>query len=183
MAALVIAVVGPSGAGKDTLIAALQAARPGLRAARRVITRPEQAGGEPFEGVSEAVFAQREAEGAFALCWDAHGLRYGIPRAALEEGAVLVNLSRKVLAEAQARFAPRFVVLNVTASPAILAKRLAGRGREDEEDIAARIARADTPLPAGLPAVGIDNGGALEDSLAQAVAAIDAARERVGHDG
>ncbi|MBC7181481.1 MAG: phosphonate metabolism protein/1,5-bisphosphokinase (PRPP-forming) PhnN, partial [Roseovarius sp.] len=53
------AVVGPSGAGKDTLIDAARAARPDLQVIRRVITRPEALGGEDFEGVSEVEFDRR----------------------------------------------------------------------------------------------------------------------------
>ena len=51
-----IAVVGPSGAGKDTLIEAARRARPDLLIVRRVITRPTESGGEDFEGVTEAEF-------------------------------------------------------------------------------------------------------------------------------
>ena len=67
MAGRLFAIVGPSGGGKDTLMAAAQTARPGLHLARRVITRPETAGGEPFEGVGAEEFARRAASGAFAL--------------------------------------------------------------------------------------------------------------------
>ena len=63
----VFAIVGPSGAGKDTLLAGALAARPDLVLVRRVITRPTEAGGEDFDGVTEAVFAQRLAAGDFAL--------------------------------------------------------------------------------------------------------------------
>ena len=41
----IFAVVGPSGAGKDTLMAAAARARPDLHIVRRVITRPATAGG------------------------------------------------------------------------------------------------------------------------------------------
>ena len=46
----------PSGAGKDNLIEAARHARPDLVIVRRVITRPESAGGEAFTGVTEAEF-------------------------------------------------------------------------------------------------------------------------------
>ena len=65
-------VVGPSGAGKDTLMAAA-AARPGVALVRRVITRPAAAGGEDFDGVTPAEFARRRAACDFALDWQAHG--------------------------------------------------------------------------------------------------------------
>ncbi len=41
---MITAIVGPSGAGKDTLIRGALAARPDLRLIRRVITRPTEAG-------------------------------------------------------------------------------------------------------------------------------------------
>ena len=78
---MIFAVVGPSGAGKDTLIQGALAARPDLRLVRRVITRPTDAGGEDFEGVTEDDFAARRRAGDFALHWQAHGLSYGIPKA------------------------------------------------------------------------------------------------------
>jgi ribose 1,5-bisphosphokinase len=145
----VFAIVGPSGAGKDTLIAGALAARPDLRAVRRVITRPETAGGEDFEGVSAQEFVRRVNAGAFALHWQAHGLSYGIPAQALTEGVVLFNGSRAALAQAAVQF-PELVVIVVTAPPEILAQRLVARGRERDSDIAARLARADQDLPQGL---------------------------------
>ena len=43
MSGRLFAIVGPSGAGKDTLIQGALAARPGLSVVRRVITRPTSA--------------------------------------------------------------------------------------------------------------------------------------------
>lgn len=179
MTGRIFAIVGPSGAGKDTLMAAARARRPSLHLARRVITRPETAGGEPFEGVTEAEFARRVANGAFALHWGAHGLRYGIPADALDTRAdVLFNASRSALAEA-ARVFPGLVVLNVTASPEVLAQRLAARGRETPAQIAARLARADRPLPPGLRVIEIDNSGRIEEATDALLAALDNEREEV----
>ena len=74
------AVVGASGVGKDTIMAALAEARPELHWVRRAITRPSHEGDEPFETVSEAEFQSRLDDGAFALHWTAHGLSYGVPK-------------------------------------------------------------------------------------------------------
>ncbi|MFN6976595.1 MAG: phosphonate metabolism protein/1,5-bisphosphokinase (PRPP-forming) PhnN [Gemmobacter sp.] len=175
MTGRLFAVVGPSGAGKDTLLSAAAAARPDLAIARRVITRPEAAGGEPFEGVSEAEFAARAARGEFALTWAAHGLHYGIPAsidADLAAGRdVAFNGSRAVLAEAAARY-PALVVILVTAPVPVLAARLAARGRESEADIAARLTRAGFALPGGLTLRRVDNGGALDAGIAAFLAAL-----------
>ena len=170
-----IAVVGPSGVGKDSVMAALAEARPDLFLARRAITRPSEAGGEDFDGIDENTFLRLEAEGAFALSWAAHGLRYGIPIAAdmaLAEGRdVLANLSRAVLTEAKLRF-DRFEVLSLTAAPEVLAARLRGRGRESEAEITARLARAERVLPDHIAAIEIDNSGPLKQTVAQALAAL-----------
>lgn len=172
------AVVGPSGVGKDTLMQAARAARPGIVLARRVITRPPEAGGEEFEGVSEADFARRLAAGEFVLHWRAHGLRYGVPatvRADLAAGRdVLFNGSRAGLAEAAAAF-PALRVLLITARAEVLAARLAARGREAADQIAGRLARSGLALPglpAGVPVQEIDNSGALEGAVAALLAAL-----------
>lgn len=168
----VFAVVGPSGAGKDTLIEGALAARPDLRRVRRVITRPSLAGGEDFEGVTEAEFALREARGDFALDWEAHGLRYGIPRAQVEgPGDVIFNGSRAALPLALRVF-PGLRVILITAPDAVLADRLARRGRERAEDIRDRLARAAFVLPRGIAAVTVVNDGPPERGIARLLAAL-----------
>lgn len=159
-----IAFVGPSGVGKDSLMEAL-AARHGLRQVRRVITRPSDAGGEAFEGVSEAEFTQRAAAGQFALSWQAHGLQYGIPHAQIGgDEDRLINLSRAVLPEAQTLW-PTLVVILVTAPPDILRARLLQRGREDAAEVDRRLARASQPMPEGVRYTELSNAGTLEQSL------------------
>jgi ribose 1,5-bisphosphokinase len=126
-----ILVVGPSGAGKDTL---LDAARARLASEgrfvfpRRMITRPPAAGGEDHIALSPDDFEAKRGAGAFALSWQAHGLCYGIPaeiEADLAAGRhVVVNVSRGVIAAAAERFAPVGVII-VTAPPA----RPRGRSR------------------------------------------------------
>jgi phosphonate metabolism protein PhnN/1,5-bisphosphokinase (PRPP-forming) len=148
---MLVLVVGPSGAGKDTLLSMARQALTGdsrFRFARRAITRPADAGGEDHEALSEASFVQRN----FALRWRAHGLHYGIPldiTGDLARGVVVVaNVSRGIIAQAASRFSVR--VIEVTAPPEVLARRLAERGRETADDVARRLAR-DVPLPEHIP--------------------------------
>jgi phosphonate metabolism protein PhnN/1,5-bisphosphokinase (PRPP-forming) len=155
-----VLVVGPSGAGKDTLLDGARAALAGdprFTFVRRAITRPAAAGGEAHEALHERDFAARDIEGAFALSWRANGLRYGLPRASIAQvigrgDCAVANASRGVVDEARLVFATLRVVL-VTASPDKLARRLAGRGRETEEDIAARLIRAGAFDPTGCDVV------------------------------
>ena len=74
-----IAVVGPSGVGKDSVMAGLVLRRTKLQLVRWMITRSANVGGEAFDAVIEQEFAQHVANQTFVLHWQAHGLRYGIP--------------------------------------------------------------------------------------------------------
>ncbi|MCA3366109.1 MAG: phosphonate metabolism protein/1,5-bisphosphokinase (PRPP-forming) PhnN [Roseomonas sp.] len=176
---MLIAVVGPSGAGKDTLMAATRAALTQdsrFRFVRRAITRPADAGGEDHEALTEAAFAERRAAGGFALAWEAHGLRYGIPRDIEADMAtrrvVIANLSRAALPEAGARY--RLRVLNITAPIELLAARLAMRGRESAADIAARLAR-EVALPDGLDIERVINDADVAEGVARVLAVLNRA--------
>lgn len=173
-----IALVGPSGVGKDSVMAGLCDALPGLRPVRRVTTRAAGLTGEEYVAVSPAAFDAMVAGRAFAIHWEAHGLRYGISAGVKEdlaEGADCVaNVSRGALCEAAATF-PRLKVLNITARPDTLARRLAMRGRETEGEIATRLARRPPPLPRGLDVIALPNDGPLSATIALAVAALQPA--------
>lgn len=171
-------VVGPSGAGKDTLIDGARAAladNPDFVFARRAITRPQDAGGEDHEEISEEAFAERRDASGFMLYWDAHGLKYGIPASYVDDLTagrnVIVNVSRGEIGEAIARFYP-VMVLEISASPEILAERLANRGRETADDIAARLARDAAKIPADAPRTTILNDGTVEDGIARVLDAL-----------
>ncbi len=169
---MIFAIVGPSGAGKDTLIAGAMRARPDLRLVRRVITRPSDAGGEDFDGVTEAEFAARMTRGDFAVDWQAHGLSYGIPRDQLAApGDILFNGSRAAL-PVSARILPGLRTILVTAPATLLAARLAARGREAGDDITQRLSRASFALPAGITAITVMNDGTTEQGIARLLAAL-----------
>lgn len=165
-----IAVVGPSGAGKDTLMREAAATRPDIRLVQRAITRPADQSSEDFEPVSEAEFQRLSKAGQFRLSWQAHGLSYGVPHIT-EPGIWLMNLSRRMLPEVAATRAA-LGVIHVTANPAVLAARLADRGRETQDDIAARISRPTAFDSAGLPTITVDNSGALASAKAAFLAAV-----------
>ncbi|PWS36833.1 phosphonate metabolism protein/1,5-bisphosphokinase (PRPP-forming) PhnN [Falsiroseomonas bella] len=153
---------------------------PRIRFACRVITRPAEAGGEDHVPATEEEFARLREAGGFALWWQAHGLSYGIPvhqAAGIGQGFVIVaNLSRGVLQDAATRFP--LMVLEITAPAAVLAARLAERGREAAEDVARRLAR-EAALPPGLTVHQVMNDGPREQGIAQVVAALRSAANAV----
>lgn len=175
-------VVGPSGAGKDTLIAGARvqlADDTGFVFPRREITRPADAGGEDHVAVAPDVFASRLAGGCYFLAWQAHGLSYGVPAAIAEDleagRTVVINVSRTVVASARARFAS-VQVINITAPAETLAARLASRGRETEMDISQRIARAAHVALAGEDVVELVNGSDVETGVRRLIEILRSSR-------
>lgn len=159
-----VLIVGPSGAGKDTLIDYAKGRlqhESRIHFVRRVITRPASVG-EDHEPVSAAVFDQYVEGGAFALHWEAHGLQYGLPGIVdhwLAQGHVVVaNGSRAILPMARHRYTGLQIV-HITASQSVLQERLERRGREEHESRKARMARSDTICVGLDDALAIDNSG------------------------
>ena len=124
-----------------------------------------------------AEFQARQARGEFALDWEAHGLSYGVPFAELkplESGRdVLVNGSRAAVAAALLAF-PGLRLIQISAPLAVLADRLAARGRESHSDILARLRRADHALPEGVAAIEIRNDASAEQGIARLLHALRA---------
>ena len=169
MSGTFVAVVGPSGAGKDSLIGfARQELRRDTRFvfARRMITRPPDVA-EDHKAVDELEFKRLAAAGAFALSWEAHGLHYGIPadvHADLARGkTVIANLSRGVLSSLRNRFS-RAMVVEITAPPETLAARLAHRARESADGQALRLRRSDAVVLSVVADATIVNDGDLRDA-------------------
>lgn len=159
-----VLVVGPSGAGKDTLIRMAREAladEPGIVFPQRLVTRPPSAD-EDNAPIDDDAFARAEAEGRFALSWRAHGLGYALPahcgRLARSRRVVVSNVSRRIVAEARSRY-PGTRVVKITAPPEVLAQRLATRARAQDGDLSARLARQASVEPDLI----IDNAGAPEE--------------------
>lgn len=169
---LLVLVVGPSGAGKDTLLtyARRQLRDSDIMFARRRITRASDHT-EDHLSIDHTAFEQGCAEGRFPLFWRANGLGYALGEdvrdAILAGRTVVANGSRATVAEARQRF-ERLKVVLVTAPASVLAARIAARGREAHDDAAQRLARE--PTLDAPPDVGIMNDGAIEQAGERLVA-------------
>lgn len=168
-----VLVVGPSGAGKDTLLGLVRAAcadDPAIVFPRRVITR-EASASEDNEAVSANAFEAALARDEYAMYWDAHGHRYALRRAIDDEiGAgrtVVANVSRTVIAAMRRAYA-HVVVISITAPPDVLAARIAMRARGSDGNIAHRLGRT-VDETAAAPDVTIVNVSSAEYHARQLV--------------
>jgi ribose 1,5-bisphosphokinase len=160
-----ILVVGPSGAGKDTLLGLAKAAcaeEGNIVFPRRVVTR-EASVSEDNEKIAPAAYREALARGDFALHWEAHGHLYGLRRAIdddLRAGrTVVINVSRTVIDAARRAYADVKVV-SITAPPDVLAERIAMRARLSDGQAGQRLGRSVTENAA--PDVTILNVGCPE---------------------
>ncbi len=161
-----VLVVGPSGAGKDTLIGLARAACAddgNIVFPRRVVTR-EATAFEDNEQVSLEAFLKARSQGEFAVHWEAHGHCYALPRAIDDDiracRTVIANVSRTVL-DAMRRVYADVVVVSISAPPEVLAERLAARARGSDGPIADRLGRAGDGVTVP-PDVTITNVGSAE---------------------
>ncbi len=178
---VLVLVVGPSGAGKDTL---MSAARERLKGdgrfvfVRRIVTRAENAF-EDHDTLSAEQFAATAAAGGFAVHWQAHGLSYGINRSVEDELAagriVVCNVSRAIIPAARERYR-NVMALYVDAQSEVRAARIAARGR----DVAAgsRTDPLRTDVSPGDCDVVVDNSGALDAAIATFTQALLACAEK-----
>lgn len=142
-----VLVVGPSGAGKDTLLRQAQAACADdhdIVFPRRIVTR-ESSAAEDNIAMSPDEFNRARDHGDFAAHWQAHGHSYALPLEINDDiragRAVVVNVSRTVIAALREAYA-NVVVVAITAPPEVLAQRLAARARVSDGNIANRLARS-----------------------------------------
>jgi len=176
-----ILIVGESGVGKDTLLAAARialAGDPRFVFPRRMITRPADAT-EHCITVSETEFDHLAASGAFSLRWSAHGLKYALPicvNSHLGAGRTVVcGVSRTVVGEARQRFA-QVTVIEVVAPLPVRAARLVDRGREAAKDIAERLAPTARDVVIGQRDITVANDDTIERAAATFIAALTADR-------
>ena len=165
-------VMGPSGAGKDSVLGhARSLLPPGAPVvfAHRYITRPADSGGENHVALSREEFATRRAYGLFAYHWNAHGNDYGVGREIHDWRAagltVVVSGSRDHFLRTGGLDSQARPVL-ITAPAERLRQRLAGRGRESAIEAAERLQRADAYEVDDPRLVTIVNDGSLDDAAA-----------------
>ncbi|MEO8106122.1 MAG: guanylate kinase [Actinomycetes bacterium] len=147
---------GPSGVGKSTVVARLRATHPEIWQSVSLTTRhprPGEISGLHYLFCDEAAFDKAIAAGDLLEWAEFAGHRYGTPRRPVLERlargeAVLLEIELVGARQVRAAMPDAFLVFLAPPSWEVLAKRLAGRGTEDEVVIARRLARATVEMAA-----------------------------------
>lgn len=147
---------GPSGVGKSTVVARLRATHPEIWQSVSLTTRPPRPGevdGIHYLFCDDAAFDRAVAAGELLEWAEFAGNRYGTPRGPvmerLERGApVLLEIELEGARQVRRAMPDALLVFLAPPSWEVLARRLAGRGTEDELVIARRLARARVELEA-----------------------------------
>ena len=164
-----VLVVGPSGVGKDSVISGAKARcarEPAIIFPRRIVTRPATAD-EDHISVSQSAFDEALRCDAFALWWQAHGLKYALPTSIdldIHCGRTVVcNVSRGIVDDARTRYRNVTCVM-ITAAPDVLMARLSERARDSDGSLDLRLDR--NAIYADFTAdIAIDNSGVLDEAV------------------
>ena len=154
--ARVVVITGPSGVGKGTLIRALRDRIPELELSVSATTRmprPGELHGTDYWFLGREEFDRKVAEGGFVEWAEYSGNKYGTLRSELE---LRVADDRPVLLEIEVQGARQVAesmpealrIFIAPPSPETLRTRLVGRGTDDAEQIARRLAVAERELAA-----------------------------------
>jgi guanylate kinase len=170
----VFVITGPSGVGKGTLIRTLRERVPELQLAVSATTRaprPGEEDGVDYHFLSDAEFERRVGDGAFVEHARYSGRRYGTLREELERRLAHGNpvvLEIEVQGARQVREAMPEAVQIFIAPPGAeaLRTRLIGRGTDDPQQVAARLATAQAELAAQGEFGHVVVNDRLEDAVA-----------------
>ena len=150
---ILMAISGPAGVGKGTIVKTIIAKRDDVVESVSCTTRKPRAGeidGRHYFFISKEEFLRRIEEKDF-LEYDEHfGNYYGTPRSFVEETLKTKSVILEIDVVGSLNVKKEFpeLVLVMIAPPSVeeLKRRLIGRGSEDEESLKTRLARLDYEL-------------------------------------
>ena len=150
---VLLAVSGPSGVGKGTIVKTIINRRADVVESVSCTTRPPREGeihGKHYFFLSHEEFSRRIEEDDFLEYNEHFGNYYGTPKSfvkeALKEKSVIMEIEVVGALKAKKAFPECLLVMVVPPSVEELKNRLIARGSETEEEIKKRLARMDYEL-------------------------------------
>jgi guanylate kinase len=187
---LLVVISGPSGVGKDAVLARLRAADPAAHSAVTVTTRPPRSrerDGDDYHFLSDEEYDRLRAEDGFLEHAAVYSYRYGVPKAQVREALargqdVIVRVDVQGAATIK-RLVPNAVFIFLApASLEELEERLRRRDTEGRSDLRLRLdtARREMACQEGFDHVVTNREGALDEAVSQILAIIEEERGREG---
>ncbi len=154
MAAKVFVITGPSGVGKGTLIRELLSRCPNLELSISATTREPRAGEEDgvhYHFLSPEEFSRRREQNDFLEFAAYSGNHYGTLRSEVEQRldaghSVVLEIEVQGAQQVRAAKPDSIQIFIAPPDPAVLRKRLAGRGTDSAEAIDKRLETAEIEL-------------------------------------
>lgn len=169
---------GPTAVGKGTVVTALKAKYPNVRASVSVTTRPPRPGevdGVHYWFVDDAEFDELIAGGNLLEWAMVHGThRYGTPRRAVLESLAaghptILEIDLQGARQVRRSMPEAYQVFLAPPSWDELVRRLRGRGTEDEEQMATRLRTARQELAAAAEFDKVVPNITVEQTIAELV--------------
>jgi len=187
---LLVVISGPSGVGKDAVLAGVRAAHPDAHFAVTVTTRPPRSrerDGDDYHFLSDEEYNRLLAEDGFLEHAAVYSHRYGVPKAQVREALargqdVIVRVDVQGASTIK-RLAPNAVFIFLApASLEELEERLRRRNTEGESALRLRLdtARQEMACQEGFDYVVINREGGLAEAVSQILAIIEEERQRKG---
>jgi guanylate kinase len=187
---LLLVLSGPSGVGKDAVLARLAEKGLPFRRVLTVTTRPRRPGereGVDYHFLTEEEYDHLLAGGGLLEHAEVYGLRYGVPKAPVREALacdedVVMRVDVQGAATLRRLLPEAVLVFLVPASLHELEERLRQRSTEDEATLDRRLERARGEMEQqGLfDYVVVNADGHLEDAVERLAAIIEAEKRRPG---
>ncbi len=185
---LLVVISGPSGVGKDSLLAGLKARGGGYHFAVTATTRPQrpdEVDGRHYYFRTPQRFEEMLAAGELLENAVVYGEHYGVPKAEVREALargqdVVVRTDVQGAATIKGAVPQAVTIFLAPASTAELEERLRLRGADSEEQLRLRLATARRELDAAchFDHVVVNAEGKLEEAVAQVERIIAAEKGR-----
>jgi len=187
---VLVVISGPSGVGKDSVLAGLKARGGGYHFAVTATTRLARAGeadGRNYHFLTRQRFEEMVAAGELLENAVVYDERYGVPKAEVREALargqdVVMRTDIQGVATIKAAVPQAVTIFLAPASVAELEERLRLRGADSEEQLRLRLAKARQELDAAchFDHVVVNAEGKLEEAVAQVERIIAGEKEREG---